>query len=288
VELLIHQGFDLAHGPVLKAYLCKVGADYLFLLNIHHIATDLWSMRIIARELVQFYQAQREGQPLQLPPLAIQYVDYAQWQRAYLETSGSVYQKQLRYWEEQLADIPPLLVLPFDKPRPAIQSNAGERIEFFFSKAISERLKQLSSQQEATLFMTMLSAFYDLLYRYTQQADIVIGTPIANRTRKEIENLIGFFVNTLALRARIKGDMSFESLLQQIKRTTLEAYDHQDLPFEHLVDELKVERSLSHSPVFQVMFVLQNAAEENQLVESLPMVVESFDYRLSKFDLLLK
>ncbi|MDM8560647.1 non-ribosomal peptide synthase/polyketide synthase [Candidatus Parabeggiatoa sp. HSG14] len=256
------QPFDLAKGPLIRASLLRVGvAEYVFLLNLHHIISDGWSMGVLIQELTTLYTAFSTGAPSPFSPLPIQYSDFATWQREWFQ--GTVLEKQLSYWKQQLTGASPLLKLPKDRPRPAVQTFQGgsERIEI--NKEVAQSLKTLSRENGATLFMTLLAAFAILLYRYSDQDDIVIGSPIANRNRGEMESLIGFFVNTLALRIDLSSTPTFVELLKQVQKTALDAYTYQDLPFEKLVDELQIERDLSQNPLFQVMFALQNAPMED-------------------------
>ncbi|MBW4632892.1 MAG: amino acid adenylation domain-containing protein [Iphinoe sp. HA4291-MV1] len=252
--------FDLSNDPLLRVSLLRLGEQsHVLLLVMHHIVSDGWSMEIFIYELSALYKAFCAGESSSLPQLPIQYADFAAWQREWL--SGEVLQTQLDYWKEHLAGAPPLLELPTDRPRPPVQTFQGSTQYFQLNQEVTQKLKTLSQQSGATLFMTLVAAFTTLLSRYSGQEDIVIGSPIANRTRSEIESLIGFFVNTLVLRTDLSGNPSFSELLKRVREMTLGAYDHQDLPFEKLVEELQPERSLSYSPVFQVMFVLQNAQE---------------------------
>ena len=239
---------------------------------MHHSVSDGWSLGIFFRELVSLYRAYANGEHSPLAPLPIQYADYAQWQRRWLQ--GEVLEQQLSYWREQLKGLPPLLTLPTDRPRPGEQTFRGSTEIFALPVELSEKLQALSREQGVTLFMTLLSAFAVLLGRYAGQRDVAVGTPIANRTRRETEGLIGFFVNTLVMRHDLSGDPRFVDLLKRTRETALQAYAHQDVPFEQLVEELNPERSLSHSPLFQVMFVLQNMPfEELELpgLEVLPL-----------------
>ncbi|WP_029006248.1 non-ribosomal peptide synthetase, partial [Azorhizobium doebereinerae] len=250
--------FDLAAGPLLRARLLKLAADdHLLLLTLHHIVSDGWSMGVLFRELSALYPAFLAGRPSPLPPLPIQYPDYARWQRDWL--AGDELERQLSYWRTQLAGCPALIDLPTDRPHPPVQSYAGGLFTFTIPAPLVQRLRALGQQRGATLFMTLLAAFKVLLLRYCGQDDIVVGTPIANRTRVEVEPLIGFFVNTLVLRTSLAADPSFAEVVDRVRDTTLAAYAHQDLPFERLVEEIQPERSLGHHPLFQVMFVLQNA-----------------------------
>ncbi|HST63392.1 MAG TPA: condensation domain-containing protein, partial [Longimicrobium sp.] len=245
--------YDLAAGPLFRASLLRLDAeDHALLLGMHHVISDGWSMRVLLRELTVLYAAYREGRESPLPALPVQYADYAAWQREHLQ--GEMLDRQLSYWRDRLADAPALLELPTDHPRPAVQTfrGASERIEL--SGALLERLRGLGRSEGATLFMVVLAAFQALLSRYSGSEDVVVGSPIAGRTRKEVEELIGFFVNALVLRVDLGGDPSFRETLRRVREATLGAYEHQELPFEKLVAELQPERSLSHSPLFQVSF----------------------------------
>ncbi|GAA3937003.1 amino acid adenylation domain-containing protein [Chitinophaga oryziterrae] len=256
IQSLIDAPFDLSADHMLRASLIVQGnEEYVLVVTMHHIAADGWSTGIIVRELTALYSARVQGHSPQLPVLEIQYADYAVWQRKYL--SGKVLEEQLQYWNDKLSDTA-ALELPLDHPRPVIQSTRGAIASFRLDRRLSDQLKALSLQQGTTLFMTLLAVFKVLLYRYTGQEDICVGTPVAGRTRKEVDQLIGFFINTLALRSDLSQQPSFAGLLQQVKKTTLEAYDHQELPFEKVVETVVKERDLSRNPLFQVMFVLQN------------------------------
>jgi amino acid adenylation domain-containing protein len=278
--------FDLSKGPLFRATLLQKSVEsHILLLNMHHIISDDWSIGILNRELSICYQAALKGQAFFLPPLPIQYADYAHWQRQWL--TGDVLEKQLNYWKKQLADAPALLELPTDYPRPAIQRFQGQTASLQLSPQLTEQLKNLSQQAESTLFMTLLAAFATLLSRYSGQSDLVIGSPIANRTHRQIESLIGFFVNTLALRIDLNDNPRFEELLRRVKQVALDAYAHQDIPFEKLVEELQPERNLSHSPLFQVMFALQNAPMEPLQLSELNLTPLKYEHVTAKFDLLL-
>jgi amino acid adenylation domain-containing protein len=251
------QPFDLAKKPLLRVKLLRLAKkEHVLLVTMHHIISDGWSMSIFVQELVALYQASVTGNPSPLPPLPIQYADFAHWQREWLQ--GEVLDTLLAYWKQQLAGIPPGLELPGDRPRPSIQTYQGACQTFLIPKPLTEDLKALCQQEEVTLFMLMLAAFKTLLYRYTAQEDIVVGTPIANRNRVEIEKVVGFFANTLVMRTDLSGNPSFRELLQRVRAVALEAYVHQDLPFEKLVEGLQPERDLSRNPLYQVMFILQN------------------------------
>jgi amino acid adenylation domain-containing protein/thioester reductase-like protein len=248
--------FNLNHGPLVRTTLLQLGAEeYVLLLNIHHIVFDGWSVGTFFRELRLLYQAFANGQPSPLTELAIQYADFAHWQRQWLQ--GKVLSEQLDYWKQQLANLP-ILQLPSDHPRPAIQTYRGTRQPFAISKSLSETVTRFSQQERVTLFMTLLAAFQTLLFRYTSSEDIQVGSVIANRHYQEIEDLIGFFVNTLVLRSDFSDSPTFRQLLKQVREVTLEAYAHQDLPFEKLVEELQPQRDLSRHPLFQIGFALQN------------------------------
>jgi amino acid adenylation domain-containing protein len=250
--------FDLENGPLFRAkLLCLHPNEHIFLLTMHHIISDGWSIGVLIREMTALYKTFSQQSHSPLSPLPIQYIDFTQWQRQLLQ--GEVLERLLSYWQQQLAGIPALLNLPTDYPRPPIQTFRGDRIRFQLSPELTRRLRELSQQRQTTLFMTLLAAFSALLFRYSEQEDIAIGSPIANRTRSETEPLIGFFVNTLVLRTQPSGEMAFLELLEETKAVCLDAYAYQDIPFERLVEALKPERSLSHNPLFQVMFALQNA-----------------------------
>ncbi|MFD6293001.1 amino acid adenylation domain-containing protein, partial [Streptomyces sp. NPDC060205] len=248
--------FDLAQGPLLRATLVRVAAqEHVLALSMHHVVSDEWSGRVLRRELVALYEAFRAGEPDPLPPLAVQYADFAVWQRQWL--SGDVLDAQLGYWRDRLGGLS-TLELPTDRPRPAIRSTDGGFAEFRVPAQTAQRLRAFSREAGATMSMTLLAAFNVLLGRYAGTDDVVVGTPIANRNRAETENLIGFFVNTLVMRTDLSGDPTFAELLARVRETALGAYAHQDVPFEQLVDELVTERDRSRSPLFQVLFDYDN------------------------------
>lgn len=248
--------FDLGTGPLLRAKVLRLSeAEHVLLLTIHHIISDGWSMGVLFRELAAHYEASLTGSTSTLPELPIQYADFAEWQRRWL--TGENLQKQLAYWKQQLSGLPPALELTTDYQRPAFQSYQGATERVMLSKELSESLKQLAQREGVTVFMLLLSAFYTLLYRYTEQDDIPVGTPIAGRNLTDVEGLIGLFVNTLVLRADLSRNPSFQELLKQVRQVTLDAYAHQEVPFEKLVDEIQPARNLSNSPLFQVMFDYQ-------------------------------
>jgi amino acid adenylation domain-containing protein len=274
--------FDLERGPVLRATLLRRGeADHALLLDIHHIAADGWSMGIVVEEIAALYGAALAGSPSPLPELAVQYADFAVWQRRWL--SGEVLERQLAYWREQLADAP-ALALPTDRPRPA-RGFQGAVEPFVLGAARTAGLAALSRRQGATLFMTLLALFETLLGRYTGQEDVVLGSPIANRNRAETEGLIGFFVNSLVMRGDLTGDPSFVALLARTRCAALAAYAHQDLPFERLVEELRPERRLAQNPLFQVVCALQNAPLRRIELPGLSLTPVESKFTATRFDL---
>ncbi|MEM6715874.1 MAG: amino acid adenylation domain-containing protein, partial [Cyanobacteria bacterium P01_C01_bin.147] len=276
--------FDLSQAPLLRLKVLRLAAqDHVVLLSLHHIIADGWSMGIVVRELAQVYEALRSHQSPELPPLPIQYVDYAAWQ----QQQSAEQTEHLDYWQQQLHGAPPLLELPTDYPRPAVQSFAGATCEFQLTAAQTQSLEKLSQQQGVTLFMTLLAAFQVVLHRYSGFTDIVIGTPVANRPRTELEGLIGMFVNTLVLRTDLADNPRFEELLGRVREVALEAYAHQSTPFEQVVEALEVSRSWSHAPLFQVMFVLQNAPLQPLILDELAWQPLSMESGTAKFDLTL-
>ncbi|HSO75398.1 MAG TPA: amino acid adenylation domain-containing protein, partial [Blastocatellia bacterium] len=278
--------FDLATGPLLRASLVRCGhAEHVLLFCMHHIVSDGWSLGVLIGELAPLYVAFCRGEDSPLDDLPIQYADFAAWQREWL--SGRVLQDQLAYWRDRLAGILPVLELSTDRPRPPAQSYRGSSVKFAIDAEVAGSLRALSRQSEATLFMTLFAGFATLLFRYSGQEDIVIGSPIANRNRAEIEPLIGFFVNTLALRVDLSGNPTFEQLLLQVRQIALEAYAHQDLPFEQLVDEIRPERDLSLNPLFQVMFALQNMPLETLDLAGLTISTVESKRIAALFDLVL-
>ncbi len=253
--------FDLASEPPLRALLLRLDEEeWGMVLTLHHIASDGWSVGVLVREVSALYAALREGREARLPEPPVQYADYAVWQRSWL--SGGTLERQLGWWRERLAGAPPLLEIPTDRPRPLVQSERGDRRAFRLPPGTAAALRAVSRQEGTTLFMTLLAAWQLLLGRYAGEEDVVVGTPIAGRTRLETEGLIGFFVNTLVLRADLGGDPTFSALLARVREATLGAYQHQEIPFEKLVEELQPERSLSYTPLFQAMFILQNVPVE--------------------------
>lgn len=253
--------FDLAKGPVLRATLIRVAADEaLLLLSAHHIAVDGWSFGVIYGELTQLYTAFLADRPSPMPELAIQYADYTLWQLEEAQSDSA--QAQLEYWKQRFATPPPVLELPGDRPRPPIQSYRGNVLGYAIPIALYDEVKRFSRQEGATAFMTFLAVFHALLSRYSGQDDIVVGVGNANRPRREIEALVGFFINTLPLRVDMSGNPTFRELLAQVKASTIDSYANQDVPVERLIESLNIERSLSHSPLFQTMVFYQNFPEQ--------------------------
>jgi hypothetical protein len=278
--------FDLSRDRLFSAKLLHLTeTEYILILTLHHIVSDGWSMGVLLKELIELYTAFATGKTSPLPELPIQYVDFAYWQRQSLQ--GEILASGLNYWTQQLAGNLPILNLPTDRPRPAIQTFKGARQKFILPLALTEAIKLLSQKENVTLFMTLLAAFKTLLHRYTGQEDIIIGSPIANRNRVEFEQLIGFFVNTLVLRTDLAGNPSFRELLRRVREVALGAYAHQDLSFEQLVESLHLERNLSHNSLFQVMFILQPALKLTAEISGLTLDIEEIDNETAKFDLTL-
>jgi amino acid adenylation domain-containing protein len=278
--------FDLARGPLLRAGLVRLDAEeHLLLLTMHHIVSDGWSMGVLIREMAALYEAFTKGEPSSLPELTIQYADFAAWQRKWLGDNALA--EQLDYWKRQLAGAPPTLELPAKGARPPARSYDGATESLLLTKELADRVSELSRREGVTLFMLLLGAFQSLLCRYTGQTDVVVGTSIANRTRAEVEGLIGFFVNALVMRTDVSGDPTFRELLGRVREVALGAYAHQDLPFEMLVEELQPERDLNHTPLFQVMFVLQNAPRQTLELSDLRLSLQDTSSGRSKFDLTL-
>ena len=282
--------FDLATGPLARACLLRLaasGEEHALLLTLHHIVSDGWSLGIFVRELAAFYSAALAGRPAELPPLPVQYADFAVWQRGWL--AGAELERQLAWWREHLAGAPAVLDLPADRPRPAVQSDRGGAVPFNLPGGLFESLIALGRGREpqATLFMTLLAGFSALLGRLAGSTDLVVGSPVANRQRVEIEGLIGFFVNTLALRTDLSGEPGFAALVGRVREVTLSAYTHQDVPFEKLVEELAPQRSLGHSPLFQVVLVLQNAPTAPLALPGLTLEPLPAAPGAAKFDLTL-
>jgi len=284
-ESVSQRTFDISVGPLLRAVVLRLEEqDHVALMTMHHLVSDEWSMGVLVKEIVALYEAFTRNLPSPLPELPIQYSDFAAWQREWLD--GEVLDRQLAHWKKQLQQLPPPMKLS-SRPRPERDSyhRAAHQIEL--PESLSRRLKKLCTQEKVTLFMTMLAAFKVLLYRYSGQEQIVVGAPIANRNRAEIEALIGFFINTLVLKTDLGGDPSFRDVLRRVKDVCLSAYAHQDLPFEKLVDELAPERSLNYAPLFQVMFVLQNAPISTVELPGLTITPVKTGTGAAMFDLIL-
>ena len=277
--------FDLATGPLVRATLIHLEDHaYLFLLTLHHIISDGWSLELFFRELLQCYEANLSQQDLTLPALPIQYADFALWQREWLQ--GKRLNQHLMYWRNQLGDAPPTLEIPTDHPRPPRPSYHGYRQPVAFSADLAQALQEVSEREGVTLFMVMLAAFQVLLARYSGQMDIVVGTPIANRSQEEVEPVHGFFANTLVLRTNLSGHPTFQEILQRVRNVCLGAYAHQDVPFEKLVEELQPERDLSRNPLFQVMFQLYTPHDSGVTIPNLTVSRQILDSGTAKFDLL--
>ncbi|MEL6553016.1 MAG: amino acid adenylation domain-containing protein [Cyanobacteria bacterium J06621_11] len=282
LKALVAQPFDLATGPLMRCQLLRIGeCDHVLTIAIHHIIADYWSLRIVMKEIALLYQALSNHQPSPLPLLPIQYGDYAAWQHSQQATSAH---DQLSYWTKQLAHPPAFLQLPTDYPRPAKQSFEGARQHFSLSPALSSGLEHLAQRSQATLFMTLLAAFQVLLYRYSNQSDILVGSTVSNRDRAETQNLIGLFVNNLVFRAEVNATQPFSKFLQQVKSTAIAAYDHKKIPFEQVVDALNVDRQLSHNALFQVMFILHNTPQTTFALPELVVSNLALDNSAARFD----
>jgi len=282
----LNQPFDLVNGPLLRAGLLRMSVeDHVLLLTMHHIVSDGWSISILVNELAALYNSFSHGVPSTLPNLPIQYADYAQWQRSWL--TGKVFEVQLDYWKKQLEGAPPILEVPTDRPRPSIQSFRGSLEHFTVAEDVVRGLRELCREEGATMFMVLLAAFQTLLHRYARQDVIVVGTPIAGRNRQELEGLIGFFINTLVMRADFRDDLSFRQLLAHVKETALGAYAHQEFPFDKLVEELQPQRDLSHMPIIQAMFALQNTPDESIELPGLAIKPVNIESGTARFDLSL-
>lgn len=282
----MHYPFDLTHGPLIRAQLLRMGEeDHLLLLTLHHSVADGWSINLLFKELGLYYAAYQAGKPLSLPELTIQYADYAHWQRQWLQ--GATLDELIAYWRQQLANAPPVLELPTDYPRPAEVSHRGAQFTFMLPAKLSQELQALSLREGTTLFMTLLAAFKVLLSRYSGQSDILVGTPVAGRQRRETEDLIGLFINTLVLRTDLSGNPTFQHLLKRVREVCLGAYEHQDLPFEKLVEALQPERHLSASPLFQVLFALDRLPAEPTALPGVMLQPVERSIHTAKFDLSL-
>ncbi|HWW77545.1 MAG TPA: condensation domain-containing protein, partial [Pyrinomonadaceae bacterium] len=279
--------FDLAHDPLLRIQILRFEPRFhVMLINMHHIVADGWSLGVIVREMVALYGALSGGEASPLAPLPIQYADFARWQRRWL--AGTQLEGQIEYWRGQLAGAPSLLALPTDRPRPPLQTFRGGTHFFKIDGERLSALKALGRRCDASLFMVLFAGFAALLWRYSRQDSLVVGTPVANRGRKELEPLIGFFVNTLALRVDFDGDPGVRELIARVKETAMGAFRNQDVPFERLVEELQPERNLGFSPLFQVMFILQNAPLDDLRLPGVRLEEIEVDAGTSMFDLTLK
>ncbi|MBW4476883.1 MAG: amino acid adenylation domain-containing protein [Tolypothrix brevis GSE-NOS-MK-07-07A] len=282
----VQRPFNLASDLMLRACLLQLSPqEHILLLVMHHIASDEWSISILFEQLTTLYQAFLEGKPNPLAKMPIQYADFAQWQRQRL--SSEVIENQINYWKQHLAGATPVLELPTDKPRPPVQTYRGAKQSFVLPQSLCAALHRVSQQEGVTLFMTLLAAFQTLLYRYTAQEDILVGSPIPGRNLPETKQVIGLFVNTLVLRTDMSGNPSFRELLQRVRSLAMSAYAQQDLPFEKLVEELQLERSLSYHPLFQVMFVLMDSARQTLYLPGLTSTTFDLDNVTSRFDLTL-
>jgi amino acid adenylation domain-containing protein len=279
--------FDLRTDLMLRPLLIRVREDeHVLVLILHHVAGDGWSVEVLFRELAALYGAFRAGEPSPLPELSLQYADFAEWQRQWMD--GEALDAQLAYWRGRLAGAPAVLELPTDRPRPPVQSHRGETRAFEVPLGLAGRLRALAREADATLFMVLLAGFDLLIHRLSGRDDVVVGSPIAGRMHGEVEGLIGFFVNTMALRTDLSGDPSFRELVARVRETTLEAYAHQDLPFERVVEAVQPDRALSHNPIFQVAFALLNVPAETVPLPGLTLRLEEVDSGTSKFDLFLE
>ena len=279
----VERPFDLGRGPMWRAGVVRLTADeHILVVNIHHVISDDWSMGVLVKEFTALYEGYRGGRRAELPPLAIQYADYAVWQREWLQ--GEVLDTRLEYWKKQLDGVA-VLEMPTDRPRPAVAGYKGAREDFHLSAELGEKLRQTSRREGVSLFMSLLAGFQVLLARYSGQPDIAVGTAIAGRNRREIEGLIGLFVNTLVMRVGLGGNLTVRELLSRVRETTLGAYMHQDVPFDKIVEELRPGRSLSHQPLFQVMFTLQNVPREARSMKGMELKSEPLKTETAKFEL---
>jgi hypothetical protein len=280
------QPFDLSQAPLIRSQLlCLAEDEHFLLLTMHHIISDGWSVGILIQELAEVYQSIREGKSFPLAELPIQYADFAYWQRQ--ELQQELLKTQLNYWKQQLSGKISILELPTDKPRPITQTFAGKKHNLALSEHLRIAVKNFSQAEGVTLFMTLLTVFEILLHSWSNQEDIIIGTPVIGRYHAETQKIIGFFINTLVLRTDLSGNPTFRELLKRVKQVTLEAYDHQDVPFEKLVEELQPKRNLSYNPLFQVMFIFQNTSIPSIKQPELTWEPQEIDNGTSKFDLKL-
>src|ERR1041384_7036724 len=290
VETLVtsecQRSFDLTRAPLLRATLVVLGEqDRVLVMMMHHIIGDVWSVRVVMKELAALYEAFSANQPSPLPELPIQYCDYATWQREWLQ--GEDLQSQLAYWKGKLSGMPEALDLPTDRPRPAVQSIWGAKHFLKIPQQLTDTLRSLAQEEKASLFMTLLAAWKVLLHRYTGQHDIVVGAPVANRNRSEFEGMVGFFVNSLILRTDLSGAPTFRELLRRVRETTFEAFANQDFPFERLVEVLQPTRSMSRNPLFQSDFILQNSPRSAYHVTGLTFTALPVQNGTAQLDLTL-
>jgi hypothetical protein len=284
IERRAQERFNLSAGPLIRGLLLRLGQrEHVLLLTMHHIVSDGWSWGVIARELAQLYGWHQQGRGNELPALPIQYADYAAWQQRWL--SAEVLTEQLRYWSEHLHGAPVLLDLPTDRQRPGVQSYRGASVGVRLSSELTDGLRRLAQRHDVTLHMVLFAGFAALLARLSGQQDIVIGTPVANRPRAELEDLVGLFVNTLPLRVAVLAEQSVSELLAAVREATLAGYAHQDVPFEQVVETVQPPRSMSHSPVFQVMLALQNTPRSELELPGLTLSGEQIHVESAKVDL---
>jgi hypothetical protein len=276
--------FDLAQAPLVRCTLLRVSdAEHVLLLTLHHIVADGQSVEVLFRELIFFSQMYAAGQPGPAPSLPLQYADFTLWQRNWLQ--GEVLEAQIGYWRKQLEGAPPILELPTDRERPGVQTHHGARLPLALSRELMDGLKAVSRQEDATLFMALLAAFQALLSCWSEQTDICVGSPVANRKQPELQGLIGFFANTVVLRTNLSGNPTFRQLLQRVREVCLGAYDHQNIPFRKLVHELQVPCQSSHTPLFQVMFNFQNTQPGDASISDLVVEPLEVDRNTAHFDL---
>ncbi|PYP82637.1 MAG: non-ribosomal peptide synthetase, partial [Blastocatellia bacterium AA13] len=281
----VEKTFNLAEGPLIRALLLELDdREHVLVVTMHHIICDGWSLGVFVREMSALYNGNMSGRAADIGTLPIQYADYASWQKEWL--SGDLLKGQTDYWREQLSDLP-VLELPTDHPRPRVQSHNGATDRFEISAELASSLKRLSTQNGATLFMTLLAAFKVLLMRYSSQKDLAVGSPIAGRERAEVEPLIGFFANTVVLRTGLSTWLTFDELLQRVKQTCLGAYSNQDMPFETLMEELRPGRDISRNPFFQVMFVMQESLASEIALNGVTLSQLEIETATAKFDLTL-
>ena len=281
-----NRGFELSRAPLLRALLIKeADQDHVLVVTMHHIISDGWSIGVMVRELGEIYRAEIEGREAKIEELQVQYGDFAEWQREWLK--GEVLEREMEYWKEQLSDAPHILNLPTDYPRRETLSARGSTQQFFLDESFSEAIRALGSEEAATPFMVLMSAFQLLLYRYSGQDNFLIGADVAGRNRAQIEPLIGFFINMLVTRADVSGDPTFRGLLRRVRDMAIAAYAHQDMPFDKIVEELQPARNLSYTPLFQVVFNFNSALNLSLELPGLQIRSQPYDFDLVRFDLSL-